>query len=349
MRTWQQILKLNLIYSLKLLHSFKPMLIFCSSVFIVGSLLIWNFYQEGQEHFSSAMYYMYFLMLAEPAFPTTPKHWIVEGIGVVAPLLGIIVVFDLLARFSLHVFSKKTNQREWVNVVASTYKNHIVLCGLGKVGSKVFEELSALGEEIVCIESDDEACGVRMARDSEHPVLIDDARTDEVLLQAGIDRAKAVIAVTDQDLVNLEIVLDSRKYNGKIRAIARIFDHALGKKINSAFQLDGVFSTSTVAAPVFAVASLDPELINSYYVEDKRFVVVQTVVKKGSCLDGIAVKDAYDQFGFAITTCSCNGDTTERPKSGTVVKEGHKITFQCSYKDFKRYRKSERLKPSQTT
>jgi voltage-gated potassium channel len=338
-RNWKQTVKLNLTYALKLFVSFLPMLSFCGFVYILGSLLIWNFYQAGGNGLSESMYYMYFLMLAEPTFPVTPKHWVVEALGMIAPLVGIMVVFDLLARFSLHVFSKKTNQREWVNVVASTYKNHIVLCGLGKVGSKVFEELSALGEEIVCIESNVDACGVRIARESGHPVLIDDAKDDKVLLQAGIERAKAVLAVTDQDMVNLEIVLDSRKFNSKIRAIARIFEPELGKKINAAFQLDGVYSTSTVAAPFFAAASLDPEIISSYYVEERRFVVVQTTVRKGDWLDGITVKGAFDKHGFAIATSTKNGDSAHRLKSDSVVTLGHKISFQCSYSDFKKYRK----------
>jgi voltage-gated potassium channel len=342
-RSWKQRLKLNLIYSLQLFKSSLPMLSFCAFIFISGSVFIYSFYHREETSFSTAMYYMYFLMLAEPTFPITPKHWVIKFLSVLGPLVGIMVVFDLLARFSFHVFSKKTNQKEWVNVAASAYKDHIVICGLGKVGARIFEELSNLGENIVCIEEDDGARGVRAARESGHPVLIDDAKDDNVLLQAGIERAKAVLAVTDNDMVNLEIVLDARKYNSKIRAIARIFEHELGKKISSAFQLDGVYSTSTVAAPFFAAACLDPEIVSSYHVENQRFVVVQTEVKAGGWFDGICVKDAYDKHGIAITTCSSNDEGGKVLKSDTAVSVGQRISFQCSYVNFVKYRKSQKL------
>ena len=124
-------MRVNARYSLALLRSILPALTFCATFFLCGSAVIYAFYDHGGG-VVRALYYMYFLMLAEPAFPDPPEHWAVETISVLAPLVGILVVFDLLARLNVHVFARKTNQREWVRVVASTFDRHIVLCGLGK-------------------------------------------------------------------------------------------------------------------------------------------------------------------------------------------------------------------------
>lgn len=329
--------RLNLRYSLKLLRSIAPALAFLGLLLVLGTLLIWQFYSEGKPSLPQAFIHMYFLMLAEPTFPDVPKHWVVDLVGVLAPLVGIVVVFDLLARFSLHVFSKKNNQREWVNVVASTYRNHIVLCGLGKVGTKVFEELLALDEQIVCIERDESARGVRIARATDHPVIIDDVRDDRVLLDAGIERAKTVLAVTDEDLINIEVALDARKYNKDIRVIARIFEAQLGQKMSDAFGFDGVYSTSGLAAPFFAVSSLDAEIINSFYVGERRFVVASAVVKPDTPFHEASIRSLFDSRGFSITTVERDGGPLKL-SSELILKDRDRISFQCSYEAFREYR-----------
>lgn len=342
-RRWSlsQHLLLNYRYAARLVDSFLPTMLSCFAMFLIGSALIWTFHIEGgQPDLWASLYYMYFLMLAEPTFATPPHHWVVNALVIIAPLVGIMVVFDLLARFSLHVFSKKTKQREWINVVASMYSDHIVLCGLGKVGTKVFEELVMLGENVVSIERDENAVGVRLARASGHPVIVDDARDDKVLINAGIERCKALIATTDQDMVNIEVVLDARKFNKHARLIARIFEHELGKKIGAAFELDGVYSTSSVAAPFFAVSSLDPEIISSFYVDDCRFVVVQTTIKPGSWLDGCSVQRALDDFGLSIMTCTRAGEEQKRLRSSARLAAGDRIAFQCGYEEFKGFRRT---------
>ncbi|MCA9541617.1 MAG: TrkA family potassium uptake protein [Myxococcales bacterium] len=328
---------LHLAYAGTLLRNMLPSLVAVSFIFLLGTTAIWALYDHGTTNAAAAVTYMYFLMLAEPVFPHPPENGLVQAVVFIAPLVGIVVVFDLLARFSLHVFSKRTNHREWVNVVASTYRDHIVLCGLGRVGTKVFEELVQLGEAVVCIERDEDAHGVRVARQSDHPVLVDDARIDKVLLQAGIRKAKAVLAVTDDDIVNLEIALDARKYNANIRVIARVFNEELGLKLTRNLAIDAVYSTTSLAAPFFAISSLDPEIINSFYVQGERFVVVQTTACAGGPLDGRTVGHALDDLGLAVMSVVRAGARVP-VVSALILRAGDQVCFQGSYEALKRYR-----------
>lgn len=340
-RTAWQSIRLNLLYARRLFWSLAPSLAVTLAMFSLGTVVLHTYYQGGIP-LHEAIQIMYFLMLAEPTHGAMPDNMLVEAVVFIAPLVGIMVVFDLLARFSLHVFSKKTNQREWVNLVASTYKDHIVLCGLGRVGRKVFRELVDLGENVVCVEQHEEAVGVRVARMSDHPVIIDDARIDRVLIQTGIERAKAVLAVTDDDMCNLEIALDARKYNEKIRIIARIHDEKLGRKLTSGLRIDGVYSTTSIAAPFFAVSGLDPEIINSYFLHETRYVVVETKVRAGGWLDGITVAEALDRHGMTVIACGRteDGKRLAPVSTGQTLEAGDEVCYQAPYETFKRWRRA---------
>lgn len=342
-RTAWQSTRLNLLYARRLLRSMAPSLTITLAMFSLGTMVLHLEYRDGIP-LNEAVQIMYFLMLAEPTHGEMAQSMLVEAVVFIAPLVGIMVVFDLLARFSVHVFSKKTNQREWVNLVASTYKDHIVLCGLGRVGRKVFRELVDLGENVVCVEQHEEAVGVRLARTSDHPVIIDDARIDRVLIETGIERAKAVLAVTDDDMVNLEIALDARKYNENIRIIARIHDEKLGRKLTSGLAIDGVYSTTSIAAPFFAVSGLDPEIVSSFFLRETRFVVVETRVKPGGWLDGIRVGEALDRHGITVMTRHLDGadGAHDGVRTDDVLRAGDQICFQAPYETFKGWRRATR-------
>lgn len=334
---WQSV-RLHLLYARRLGRSVAPSLAITLAMFCTGTVILHLYYQDGIP-LHQAIQIMYFLMLAEPTYGEPPDSMIVEAVVFTAPLVGIMVVFDLLARFSLHVFSKKTNQREWVDLVASTYKDHIVLCGLGRVGRKVFRELVELGESVVCIERDEDAPGVRLARMSDHPVIIDDARIDNVLMKAGIKRAKAVLAVTDDDMVNLEIALDARKYNERIRIIARIHDEKLGRKLTRGLAIDGVYSTTSIAAPFFAVTGLDPEIVSSFILHDTRYVVVETDVKANIWLDGLTVAEALDRHGITVLSCTRAG-VSQPVRTDRKLQAGDLVCVQCPYDTFKAWRRA---------
>lgn len=329
-------LRIHGLYAASLLRSMRPSLVVIVTAFAIGTAVISAWYQGGTP-LHEAMQIMYFLLLAEPTYGAAPSHMAVELVVVLAPLVGIIVVFDLITRFSLHVFGRKTNQREWVNVVASTYRDHIILCGLGRVGRKVFRELVELGEKLVCIEQNEDAVGVRYARATDHPVFIDDARLDSVLKQAGVERAKAVLAVIDDDMTNLEIALDARKYNADVRVIARIHDEKLGRKLTQGLAIDGVYSTTSLAAPFFAVASLDREIINSFIIDEVRYVVVETEVAAGDWLDGATVSEARDAHEMTMMSCTRAG-CHHALKSSTRLAVGDRVCFQCTYDTLRAWR-----------
>jgi len=134
------------------------------------------------------------------------------------------------------------------------------------------------------------------------PVLFEDARKTDVLIKAGLERASAVIACTDNDLSNVEIALDAREVRPDIRIVLRLFDQGLASKIVNSFDIEAAFSASALAAPAFAAAAVDPSVQDSFYVGDVLFVHSTFWVPPGSPLTHESVWDLWGKYH--VTTLS---------------------------------------------
>ena len=95
-----------------------------------------------------------------------------------------------------------------------------------------------------------------------------------------------MIACTDNDLVNLEVAIDVRAINPNIRLVMRFFDQSMAQKLGKAFAVDSTFSTSALAAPLFAAAALDDHVLGAYRLGEAVMASVQIDVPAGSRLLG---------------------------------------------------------------
>ena len=143
--------------------------------------------------------------------------------------------------------------------------DHVVVVGLGKVGCRVAMEIFALGGDVVAVELSDDTENVAAARDH-FPVVIGDAARDEVLKLACVDRAATVIAVTNNSVLNLDVALRAKEANPKVRTVMRSHEPAIVDSFRE-LGLDAVASASTTAAPAFAAAALDPQVVASFEVD----------------------------------------------------------------------------------
>src|SRR5262249_25143856 len=98
-------------------------------------------------------------------------------------------------------------------------QNHLIVCGFGRMGRLVCQELSAQGLPFVVIEKQPDF--VKHFNIPHGIPLEGDAASDEVLKRAGIDRARALITVVASDPENLYITMSARLLNEKIFIVAR--------------------------------------------------------------------------------------------------------------------------------
>jgi Trk K+ transport system NAD-binding subunit len=192
----------------------------------------------------------------------TPQTWlkIFAALPIVAggALAG--VVFSYLASVAT---TQRLEQR--MGRQARRMKGHIVLGGLGSVGYRVERLLWRIGVPTVVIDLSD-STDFAAAVHEHAPVLQGDVRLASNLERAGIRTATCLIAVTDDDLVNLEACMTARTLNPGIKTVARIFDDALAEQGHDAFGVDECFAAVTAATPAFVDAATDPLAIRGFNV-----------------------------------------------------------------------------------
>ena len=189
----------------------------------------------------------------QPALPTPigdyslkeAPAW-VKFYGVFLMLCGAAIVTVLFSLVTDGVLQLRF--RDFLGRRRGTLRNHVIVAGLGKIGYRLVQDLVRNGESVVAIERRSDAEFVQAARERV-PVIIGNAKASETLRKAGVIEAKAVLAVTDDDLANLSIGLATRRASATARVVLRIFDATLAEKMEQGLGVDAVLSVSGAAAP----------------------------------------------------------------------------------------------------
>ncbi len=174
-------------------------------------------------------------------------------------------------------------------------EGHVVLVGLGAVGLRVLEGLRARGRDVVVVEYDESNRYVQHARGLGAALVHGDATLGQTLRAVNLAKAGAVAILTSDDLVNLETGLAVRDALGErwweVPVVLRVFDRALGRRLESTFKFNHVWSTSALASPWFVGAVLGLEILATFYVRNRPFLVARLAVRPGGGLDGLAMQE----------------------------------------------------------
>ncbi|WP_086722288.1 NAD-binding protein [Streptomyces carpinensis] len=176
---------------------------------------------------------------------------------------------------------------------------HVVLLGLGKIGTRVLTRLRELGIPVVCVESDPEARGLATARRLRVPVVLGDVTQEGVLEAAKIHRAHALLAVTSADTTNLEAVLYARSVRPDLRVVLRLYDDdfatAVYRTLRAAHPRAQTRSRSVshLAAPAFAGAMFGRQILGAIPVERRVLLFASVDVDGHPQLEGRTVAEAF--------------------------------------------------------
>ena len=113
-----------------------------------------------------------------------------------------------------------------------SFKNHVVICGYGRNGKQAARKLMAYQKSFVVIERD-KGMEERLQQDNV-PYVIGNANEDDILMQAGIDRASSFISALPNDADNLFVVLSTRQINKNINIISRASNESSYDKLKFA-------------------------------------------------------------------------------------------------------------------
>ena len=256
-------------------------------------------------------------LFGEPLLGPT-EAWYILLISGIYPLVGFTLIAEGVVRFALLMLSRRRGEKEWMKVKASTYRDHVILCGLGHLGFRVLGQLLAQGRQVVCLEKDGASRFLEEAKATGAPILVRDMKEDEALREAGIEHANAILICTNDDLANLEVALDSRRMNPKIRIVMRQFDQQMASKFREAFAIDYAFSSSALSAATVASMALPAKIVAAFELGEVPFVTANIAVARRSSLIGRTV--AQVEAGHTAQILSrTRGERTETPPNATAV------------------------------
>jgi voltage-gated potassium channel len=252
---------------------------------------------------------------------------IVAGVGVLAYMQSNLTA--LLVEGAIgEAFRRRRMQRE-----IASLSEHIVVAGAGRTGKHVVEELVATRTPFVVIDRDEalmlqvsaDTCGGKML------YVAGDATADHVLLAAGIERARGVVAALTEDKDNLYVTLSARSMNAGARIVSKVVEDEAAPKILKAG------ATAIVNPTMIGGRRLASELIRPEVTEfldlmlrdkDKNLRLEQVVIPRKSSFVGLALKDTpirRETRALVVALRGADRSFTYNPEPDCVLTEGTTI------------------------
>ncbi|OMC45596.1 potassium transporter TrkA [Mycobacterium sp. IS-2888] len=184
-------------------------------------------------------------------------------------------------------------------------RNHVIVVGLGSFGIRVVSDLTNAGYDVAVVERDENNRYLSTAADLDVPVIFGDATLRQTLESAGVARARAVAVLTQDDMVNIETGIVLREMLGPrvmpdvvrtdVPLVLRVYDRALGNAVAQRFGFENVRSTVELAAPWFIGAAMGLQVLGTFSVGQRSFMVGGMHVAAGSELDGLKMFELSTQ------------------------------------------------------
>ena len=232
------------------------------------------------------------------------------GIGTLFYGLATVAEFFVSGQLS-GLLAERRNQR-----MIDSYTDHFIICGFGRVGRQVSRDLRRAGVRHLAIDSEPshreeaEAMGVRYIESN--------AADDEVLLGAGIERARAIIACVDSDAENIFIALTARELRSDILIVARASAEDSEKKLLRA-GADRVISPYKTSGAEMARVAIHPQVGGAFQVADYRMEEIEVM----AACEGVG-KTIADVRGTSVIVAvrHPDGRLQPQPEPGAVITAG---------------------------
>jgi voltage-gated potassium channel len=245
---------------------------------------------------------------------------IVLGVGTALYTLGVII--ETLIEGQLpEVFGRRRMERKIAGM-----RDHVVVCGWGRVGRAIARDLATMGTETVVVDIDATRLG-----EAPVPSVLGDATDDEVLDRAGLRRARALVAALDTDAGNLFVTLSARALRPELFIVARVRLEENADKLQRA-GANRVVNPQSIGGARMAAFVLQPYVTEFVDVvmhdRDIEFRLEEISVPDHSPIEGCSIRDAHirDRTGALVLALrDQSGRFTTNPAPETVVHAGQVI------------------------
>jgi Trk K+ transport system NAD-binding subunit len=260
-----------------------------------------------------------------------------QAFAIILIIAGTTVVSLLFAFVTNSLVSRRIEASLGRAKVRGT-ENHVILIGLGAVGFRVLEGLRERHREVVVIERDEDNRYASQARLLGVRVIIGDATLKRTLEAANIDTASAVAVMTSNDMTNIETGLAVREGLGDrwedVPVILRVFDNALGHRLEETFEFRHVWSTAAIAAPWFVGAAIGMGVLATFYVGRQPFLVARLTVREAGGLAGLQMRGlAANVRVLALSRSAGDGELEYPPRRDTEFAGGDSAYLAGPYEE----------------
>ncbi|MGB0454991.1 MAG: potassium channel family protein [Bacteriovoracaceae bacterium] len=277
------------------------------------------------------------------------------GYGEVKPLSEIGKIFNILlmcigvgmATFTLTRFMAEIlsidfdkRRRAKMNKEVKKLSGHTIVCGFGRMGTVICQKLSHYGTPFVVIEKRPSL--IEELKKTNYLFIEGDAANDDHLVEAGVQSAKALVSVIDNDSDGLYIALAGRSLNEKLFIIVRANEAKAKKRMIRAgankvilpFIMSGQKVADTIMNP--ATEDLFDITEDVTKAEGSKIQLADLFVTKSSNLNGQTLKDMGDQLKnlIIIGIKDDQNDFTFKPDSTYQFKEGDCLIAMGPKKDY---------------
>ena len=172
--------------------------------------------------------------------------------------LSMLIALVFAAAFTAGLVDRVTGRRltGLVGRRAVPRRDHVVVIGLGQVGLRLCTMLRASKIPVVAIERDEEAETVGLAREMGLPVVVGRGADPSLMRRLSLPRARAVAAVTSDDLANISAAMTARGIHEDVRVVLRVGDGEVANETRSLLALGLVRDVHRIAAALLATMAL---------------------------------------------------------------------------------------------
>ncbi len=245
---------------------------------------------------------------------------IISGIGMYIYCVTVITAF-LVEGQLLSFFKHRKMTRD-----VEKLSNHYIVCGIGDTGIHVVEEMQKSDASFVGIEVDEERLE-HLTETHDFLYLVGDATDDDVLIRAGVDCAKGLVACLSRDQDNLFVVISAKKLNPNLRVVSKAVENNSPAKLETA-GADEVVLPDHIGGIRLASGILEPHLIDFFakmQVNRQTTRFAESIIQPDSILDGVSIEDARikEETGLVVIAIrSKDGDYIYNPDGNWQIEAG---------------------------
>jgi Trk K+ transport system NAD-binding subunit len=214
-------------------------------------------------------------------------------------------------------------------------RDHIIVVGLGSTGIRVVSDLAAAGYDVVVIEQDENNRLLSTVGKLDVPVIFGDSTMRQTLESARVDRARGVAVMTQDDMENIRtgiVLLEILGSDTKVPIVLRVQGRTLSAAVNQQFGFENVRSVVDLAAPWFIGAAMGLQVLGTFWVGQRSFMVGAMLVAEGSELDGLRMVELSTQTRV-IAIIRPEGPVRLRPRRDAQLQAGDTVYLIGPYRE----------------